>query len=97
MTKLLVGTGYNGSHLASVEIIDLSSQKIVCQDLPEFPQEVALPLGGFYDLKNAMICGGWTGKVIFYERRNLFNCFYWSFTKSTEMTVHRILKASTFH
>ena len=69
MTKLLVGTGVNGSYLTSVEIIDLTSQKTVCQDLPEFPQEVNYALGGFYDLTNAMICGGWTGKVIFYDRR----------------------------
>jgi hypothetical protein len=64
MTKLLIGTGYNGSFLTNVEIVDLSSQKTVCQDLPNYPQEIGWTLGGFYDLTMPMICGGWTGKVV---------------------------------
>ena len=65
MTKLLVGTGVNGSYLTSVEIIDLTSQKTVCQDLPEFPKSVGLTFGGYHDLTNPIICGGWTGEVMF--------------------------------
>ena len=76
MTKLLVGTGYNRSLMTSVEIIDLSSQETVCQDLPEFPQVVSSAIGGFYDLTNTMICGGWTGKVIFPKGRKLIEWVY---------------------
>ena len=63
MTKLLVGTGYNGTFLSNVEIVDLSSEKTVCQDLPEFPRLIDEQIGGFHDLTTPILCGGWTGTV----------------------------------
>ena len=66
MTKLLVANGLNGSYLSNVEIIDLSSQKSVCEDLPEFPMKIIQQVGGFYDFKTPILCGGWTGNVTYF-------------------------------
>ena len=65
MTKLLVATGASSSdpYLSNVEIVDFSSNWDNCLDLLDFPRNVTSPIGGFYDLKNPIICGGWTGQV----------------------------------
>lgn len=66
LTKLLVANGLNGSYLSNVEIIDLSPHKTYCQDLPEFPLKIFAQIGGFYDFKTPILCGGWDGHVTYF-------------------------------
>jgi hypothetical protein len=57
-TKLLVGTGYNGGGLDSVEVIDLSSTSSSCNQLPNYPFETYRSVGGLFNNTSPIICGG---------------------------------------
>ena len=64
MTKLLVASGLsNGSYISSVEVIDLSASALPCQYLPNFPLNVAWPMGGLFNNNIPLICGGFDGTV----------------------------------
>jgi hypothetical protein len=82
MTKLLVASGLsNGSYISSVEVIDLSASALPCQYLPNFPLNVAWPMGGLFNNNIPLICGGFDGTVsltLFHiPLRTFVNMPYW--------------------
>jgi len=57
-TKLLVATGVLLKGKQTVEIIDLSSPKMKCQNLPNFPDDIAGAVGALGLNNEPLICGG---------------------------------------
>ncbi len=58
-TKLLVAAGqFNGSRTDKAEIIDLSSEGMICTDFQNFPLIFDVPIGGLFNLETVKVCGG---------------------------------------
>ena len=58
-TKLVIANGKNANaFLDTIEVIDLSSESKVCDDLPIFPFKGFYQMGGVHNQTSPLICGG---------------------------------------